>query len=301
MRMQRSDRPWCQGVWFGLLVALLAPSLRAAEPNLAPPVDHGLKIFVCGHSFHIFTAPHYAELAKLCGLENHVTLGKQMIGGSSVTQHWNVPDAQNACKTALNTGKVDVLTLSPNWVIPDPAIEKFVDLALEKNPQARVIVQMSWTIFDTGISGGRIQKNDERDDKKIAELMPAQVGFAKLIEIQVAAINAKLKRPAVAISPAGYAVLNLRQAVIDGKMPGITKQSQLFSDPLGHARPALAALVTYVNFATMYRRSPVGLPPFSLFNGELTAEQHKRLQEIAWQAVVDYGPSGVPQPSAAGQ
>lgn len=291
------------GLFGAVLAGLLLPATNgfAAEPPLAEPVDRGLNLFVCGHSFHIFTAPHYAELAELSGVDNHVTVGKQMIGGSSVTQHWNLPDERNQCKTALHTGKVDVLTLSPNWVIPDPAIEKFVDLALEKNPHARIVVQMSWTIFDTGLTGDRIKNNDERDDKKIADIMPTQVGFAKLIEMQVAAINAKLKRQAVFISPAGYAVLNLRQAVIEGKMPGIAKQSELFSDALGHAKPALAALVTYVNFATIYRRNPIGLPPPKTFNGALTAEQHQRLQEIAWQAVVDYPPSGVPLPAAAAQ
>lgn len=296
--MVRRGRFACGG-WGVLAVWLALVGTSLAEPPLAPPVDRGLNLFVCGHSFHIFTAPHYAELAQLCGLEGHETLGKQMIGGSSVTQHWDLPDARNECKAALNSGKVEVLTLAPNWVVPDPAIEKFVNLALEKNPQARIVVQMSWTIFDTGLTGDRIKHNDERDDKKVADIMPTQVGFAKLIEMQVAAINAKLKRQAVFISPAGYAVLNLRQAVIDGKMPGIAKQSQLFSDALGHAKPALAALVTYVNFATIYRRSPVGLAPPKTFNNALTAEQHQRLQEIAWQAVVDYAPSGVPLQAAA--
>lgn len=272
----------------------VAPIPAAAAQNVAPPIDRGLKIFVCGHSFHVFTAKYYAELAKLAELKDHVTLGAQMLGGSSVTQHWDLPDAKNQCKSALKTGQVDVLTLSPNWIIPDPAIEKFVDLALANNPQARIVVQMSWTIFDTTLTGERIKSNEERDRRTVADLMPAQAGFAALIETQVAALNAKLKQQSVVISPVGYAVLALRQAVIDGKMPGIAKQSELFSDSLGHAKPALAALVTYVNFATMYRRSPIGLAPVNVLNGNLTAEQHKLLQEIAWKTVTEYAPSGVP-------
>ena len=113
-----------------IVIGLVAIPLRAEAPEA--PSERGLRVFVCGHSFHIFIERYLGAIAKSAKLAEHVTLGKQMIGGSSVTQHWNLPDERNQCKTALHTGKVDVLTLSPNWVIPDPAIEKFVDLALER-------------------------------------------------------------------------------------------------------------------------------------------------------------------------
>jgi hypothetical protein len=51
-----------------------------------------------------------------------------------------------------------------------------------------------------------------------------------------------------------------------------------------------------VNFATIYGRNPVGLPPFDTFNGAVSPELHKLLQEIAWDAVTKYEPSGVKGP-----
>jgi hypothetical protein len=270
--------------------AVLVAPTTAVEPTAKP---QGQRVFICGHSFHIFVARYLGGIAQAAKLTNHVTVGSQMIGGSSVTQHWNLPDDKNRCKEALQTGKVDVLTLAPNWVIPDPAIDKFVDLALEHNPQARVVVQMSWTAFDGMLPRPAISRNEERDDKRVDDLRPQQFLFAKAIEMQVNSINAKFDRPVVAISPVGYAVLNLRQAIVDGTAPGLTKQSELFTDALGHGKAPLVALCTYVNYATIYGLSPVGLAPFDTFNGAVSPELHKKLQEIAWDTVTRYVPSGV--------
>jgi len=282
-------------------IALLAAAICAAAAPLgaeAPPAhspEQGCRVFICGHSFHIFNAQFLGPIAQLAKLPNHVTVGKQMIGGSSVTQHWNLPDEKNHVKRALKKGEVDVLTLAPNWIVPDPAIEKFVDLGLKHNSKMSFVVQMSWTVFDGNLRGG-LKTPEDRNKKTIADLRPAQELFALAIELQVAQINAKYEkafgRPVVFVSPVGHAVLKLRQLVIDGKTPGLKKQSELFRDLLGHGRPPLLALCTYVNYATIYRRSPEGLAPFDTFGGDVTPELHKVLQQVAWQTVSKYEPSG---------
>ncbi|MBN8626883.1 MAG: hypothetical protein J0M17_15490, partial [Planctomycetes bacterium] len=274
-----------------------APTTIAKPADVATAADvvtasTGCRVFICGHSFHIFNAQYLVPLCEVAGLSDHEIVGKQMIGGSSVTQHWNLPDDKNRVKEALVAGNVDVLTLSPNWVIPDPAIDKFVELGLKHNPRMKFVVQMSWTAFDGWLRGG-LTNLGERNNKTIAELRPAQIAFATAIELQVQAINAKYDRPVVAISPVGYAVLKLREAVIDGKAPGIKRQSDLYRDLLGHGQPPILALCTYVNYATIYGRSPVGLKPFDTFNGTVSPELHKLLQEIAWETVSKYKPSGV--------
>ncbi len=288
------------------LVCVVAAIVIPTRPVLAQPpstvtkagpaktwFDNGCRVFICGHSFHIFNSRYLGPIAGLADLDDHETVGSQMIGGSSVTQHWDLPSDRNRAKEALKSGKVDVMTMSPNWVIPDPAIDKFVDLGLEHNPQMRFVVQMSWIAYDSTVRGG-IKRLEERDAKTITELQPLQDVFAKAIEAQVATINAKHDQPVVFISPVGHAVLKLREAVIDGKAPGIKKQSDLYRDLLGHGQPPIVALCCYVNYATIYRRSPVGLPPFDTFNNQVSPELHKVLQEIAWQTVSKYDPSGAP-------
>ena len=105
------------------------------------------RVFVCAHSFMIFTAKLLPPLAEAAGFK-YAAAGQQMIGGSRVIQHWELPDERNVAKAALREGKVDVLTLSPHRLLPDPGIDNFVKLGLEKNPNLRVLVQASWPGFD---------------------------------------------------------------------------------------------------------------------------------------------------------
>jgi hypothetical protein len=61
----------------------------------------------------IYTADWLPQIAQAAGVA-HLKAGQQMIGGSRVLQHWNLPDEQNQAKKALKEGIVDVLTPSPH-------------------------------------------------------------------------------------------------------------------------------------------------------------------------------------------
>jgi hypothetical protein len=53
-------------------------------------------------------------------------------------------------------------------------------------------------------------------------------------------------------------------------------------------------LCAYCHFATIYRRSPVGLPlPAHLAQAPEAEKLNRLLQEIAWQAVSEHPLSGV--------
>lgn len=100
-------------------------------------------------------------------------------------------------------------------------------------------------------------------------------------------MNAKLGRDIVRLVPAGSAVLALRERVAKGEVPGITKQSQLFSDPLGHPTEPIKALNSYCHFAVLYGRSPAGLPvPKGLQKAADGQKLNTLLQQIAWEAVL---------------
>src|ERR1051325_1789768 len=115
-----------------IATSLLVSAAHAAEPASTTPLDNQ-RVFVCGHSFHIYIARFLPELAKSANI-NHIAAGQQMLGGSRTIQHWNLPDAQNKAKAALRAGTVDVLTLSPHALLPDEGIDNFTKLGLEKNP-----------------------------------------------------------------------------------------------------------------------------------------------------------------------
>src|SRR5215475_4705425 len=102
-----------------LLLALLTAGLSAAalrgddrkDANSTGPIAHGLRVFSCGHSFHVFVPGILADMAKKAGIKDHKQVGLSSLGGSRVIQHWDQPDEKFKVKPALREGKVDVLTL----------------------------------------------------------------------------------------------------------------------------------------------------------------------------------------------
>ena len=279
-----------------------APAAKLTGQTPAPaPAPAGQRLFVCAHSFMIYTARLLPEITKAAGIQ-HVNAGQQMLGGSRTIQHWNLPDEKNMAKAALLSGKVDVLTLSPHMQLPDEGIDNYTRLGLEKNPELRVLVQASWPPRDGEMSRGF--SNARRNDVSLEKLyeMRAQhnSGWLKNMEAQAAALNASAGRQTVCIIPVCTAVYALREKIIRGEAPGLRGQADLFSDDLGHPQPALAMLVTYCHYATIYQRSPVGLPVPSILKAVPKAEELNRLlQQIAWETVSGYPMSGVPAQAAA--
>jgi hypothetical protein len=279
-----------------LALALVAPWAQAADA--VAPV--GQRVFVCAHSFMLFTAKLLPPMADAAGIA-HVNAGQQMIGGSRVIQHWNLPDAKNGAKTALREGKVDVLTLSPHTLLPDPGIDQFTQLGIEQNPALRVLVQASWPTYDGTSKKGFA--NPTRDAATVASLRTQRdahnSGWLVNLEAQIRTLNATIGRPAVFLVPVSNAVFALRERIAEGRAPGLTRQTELFSDDLGHPRPPLAVLVTYCHFAAIYGRSPVGLTvPAALKENPEAEALNRLLQQLAWAAVTDHPLSGVrPPPS----
>lgn len=261
--------------------------LRAADEKTTPA---GLRVFYTGHSFHMFVPPMVEQLVKEAGIEGHVLVGRQGIGGSKVIQHWDKAEDQNEAKKVLRTGKVDVFTMAPHVMVPDPGITNFVELGLKHNADMRFLLQASWYPFDVADPEKRIKDNAARDAMKIEDLQAAVDEWRTRLEAQADELNKLHGKRCVYIVPAGDAVVKLRAMIVAGKFPGITKQSELFRDPIGHGLGHVMALVAYCNFAAIYRTNPVGLvaPERSI-----SAEQHKILQEIAWETVSKYPHAGI--------
>lgn len=270
-----------------VLAALLLP-LGAAEGG--PD-----RVFVCAHSFMTFIAKLLPPMAQAGG-QGFVLAGHQMIGGSQVIQHWNLPN--DKAKPALQAGAVDTLILSPTMPLPDAGIDNYARLGCAANPRLRIMVQASWPAFDdpgsTDLLTFQVRakrfRNQERDAATAAtlEAMLAgqRQGWCRRLQEQVAALNRELGREAVRIVPVHEAVFALRQRIIAGTAPGLARQTDLFLDPIGHPKPALTVLVAYCHYAALFARSPAGLPVPAVLAQQPQAEAlNPVLQEIAWAAV----------------
>ena len=276
---------FCHSFWLVVALAqLLVSSATAAE------LPAGLRVFYTGHSFHMFVPPQIDVMVKAAGIQGHRQVGVQGIGGSRVIQHWDLADEKNKAKPALTSGDVDVFTMAAHLAIPDEGIAKFTELGLKHNPNLRLLVQASWFPFDVAAADKKIRENSQRDAMKIADLQAAVDEWRVKLEAQVDALNKQHERKAVFIVPVGDAVVKLREKVVAGTFPGIKTQSELFTDPIGHAGPHVQALASYCNYVAIYRISPVGL---KIPGKSISPEQHEILQKLAWDTVSGYPHSGV--------
>lgn len=268
---------------FVLLLALLSP-LRADDLKAAPP--KGLRVFTTGHSFHYFIPGILDEAAKGGGIADHKIAGTQAIGGSRVIQHWEAPAEKNKVKPALESGEVDVLTMSPIY-LPDEGIEKLTAYALEKNPNIRVTLQEFWMPYDDQALWPKgTPEPIDRDAKTIEQLRTAHAPYFKSMDEHVTALNEKFGKQVILVVPVGQAVLALREKIVAGQVPGIAKQSELFTDKLGHVGGAVMVLNAYCHYAVIYGRSPVGLPVSKALAKEKDpAGLTPVLQQLAWDAV----------------
>lgn len=286
-----------------LVVALVASqwfaaSARAESPakaDAAPP--KGVRMFSSGHSFHMFMPGILADIAKSAGITDHTLVGVSSIGGSYVHQHWAKED-DKAAKVVIPREKPDVFTMAPIY-LPDDGIENFVKLVAEQTPKTRVLLQEFWLPFDVYNLNYKKEKVSPPDrDQMTAEYLRTEYGkYFKDMDEHVRELNRRYGKTIVYVTPVGQAVVALREKVIDGKAPGIKKQSELFTDPIGHCTAPIKVLNAYCHYAVIYGRSPVGLPVPAALKGfadeETTAKLNTLLQEIAWDAATSHPLSGV--------
>ncbi len=277
-----------------LLLFGLSAVLRADRVETPPA---GLRVATAGHSFHVWMPGMLMQIAKEAGITGHQQIALSSIGGSRTIQHWDAQGDKQKIKPVLMEGKADVLTLSPIF-LPDAGIENFVKLGLEHNPKMRITVQEFWMTFDDGSLWGKPLNGKviDRDSKTMADLHAAHDDYFKSMDDHVRELNAKYAKdkPAVFVVPVGQAVMELRRLIIEGKAPGIAKQSDLFTDPIGHPRDQVKTLAAYCHYAVIYGRSPTGLPmPAAIAKLPDAEKLNALLQKLAWDAVTQHTLSGV--------
>ena len=280
------------------LAALLLMPMAAPRADDAP-LPRGQRIFTCGHSFHAFVADILADLVKGTRIEGHEQIGLSSINASRVIVHWKVADETNEAKKALRSGKVDVLTLSPIY-LPDDGIENFTGLALENNPNIRIAVQSIWLRWDIYEPTMKRPNNVDHNAITIEELRRRHQPLFDRLDQHVGELNKKQGKTVLFVVPAGQAVVDLREEIVAGRVPGLKTQEDIFADPGGHGKPPLKALVAYCNYGVIYRRSPVGLPVPAILRDpkhpEWDEKLNRVLQEVAWKSVTQHPLTGVTEP-----
>lgn len=284
------------------LLLWLASAASAQSPAPPLPTPAGLRTFTCGNSFHAwYIAPILEDIAKKAGITGHQIVGVSKIGGSQAIDHWNVPDDKNEAKAALTHDKVDALTLAC-MLHPDEGIADFAELGLSGNPDFHLYLQEFWIPWDKFEWPYTGREEDVNPDAATPEFLQAlHAPYFAEMDAYVRQLNEKLGKQVVFVAPTGQAVINLRNRIIAGQVPGIARQSELFTDKLGHPQPPIQALAGYIYFSVLYHRSPVGLPLLEILATApnpawRTDELNHLLQQIAWDEVAKHPLSGVTPP-----
>jgi hypothetical protein len=279
-------------------LGVLAFASYAADPPA------GLRMFYATHSLMWDTPAPFTELTKAVGITNH-SIAMQRMGFSRTQQFWDQAEAQSDAKKALKAGNVDVFVMSP-MDMPDKGVAEFVTLGVLNNPQMKFYVQNNWAGFNMdGQVAGKMMGRGRLDWDATTEenLKTLNTTCETAFETQVKEINEKIGHPVLFIIPTSQVNSNMRAMIIRKEFTGLEKQSQLFLDNIGHPTPVLVTLNAYTHYATIYGRSPVGLPMPSTLkranNPKFDDAFNKSLQELVWKVVSSYPLSGVKSPEAA--
>jgi hypothetical protein len=315
-----------------LLAAILALNTVPVpgQSSAVADISAGLRIFYASHSLMWDMPPVLTEAAEAYGIKGHTVAGHQRIGVSRTMQHWNMADDRNQAKQALQAGNVDVFVMSP-LVHPDEGITNFVKLGLEHNPNMKFVIQISWpglgftdneqfntqgmgggmgsgrgsgtqgssNMRGSGMFGGSMFGGPEDNLKTPEELAKIDAIDIRNAEEQAKRLNQELGRgkTVVFLVPTAQAHNALRTLIYKKEMPGMTNQSEVFRDPIGHPTEPVIALNAYLHFAVLYKRSPVGLPMPGILKKadkpQWDEKMNRKLQELAWDLVTHYPPSGV--------
>ena len=268
---------------------------QAAFATPLPTPQGALACYHLGHSLVGRDMP--AMLAQLtAGHSYHSQLG----WGASLGDHWkeavngfveeNAHAAHRPAREALESGSYDAVIFTEMVELRDAIryhdsaarLADWTRLARKSRPDVRLYLYETWHRLND--PAGWLQ----RIDTDLATLWEAQVLRPAMALPDVGTIY---------VIPAGQVMAAAVRAAEAGQLPGIADRAAFFTDDI-HLSDLGNWLVAMTHYATLYHRSPVGLPgQLSRADGSLAAppgpEAARAMQELVWTTVTGYRASGV--------
>ena len=281
-------------------IGLLLPMFLGAQTN---------RLFFVGHSL----SDHIPEM--LVGLADSddriIEYGYAQIIGSPLRYQWsclenpgnwpgNFPDggiyAFYDPDHGLASGDYDQLILNEGvprlnneWGIQETYryVDSFYQYATLYNPDIKVHISELWHCLLSDTPTGCDYDEDSNPwRQRLDDDLP-------MWESAVDFINDKYSPTfPVRLIPSGQALAALYDSIDAGVLPGISSIDQVFEDRI-HGNDTIRYLVACVNYASLTRRSPIGLS-HELKNwwggdfGVIPVNMAKTLQNIAWETVCNY-------------
>jgi hypothetical protein len=279
-----------------IVMAALVGLVAAAEKPVVPAKSKGKRVFFTGHSFFIlggYMAKKVDLIAKAAKKEKHELVGWRYSGGrSGAVDKWWAKGADEEPRKSVAAGKVDILTVCTYWMKKgskqEQCLRKFVKLMQDNNPDGLLYLINTKIPFD-----GKYKDKggwNARTKAELAELsgwIDETHRYAHPYAALVDEINKAYGKKVIKEVPLYYGQALLRAEIIDGKVPGVKKQSELYSDAMGHVSELGQRLNAYTVFAAIYGKSPVNLhvPKWEKSGDTVLRAQNLALQKVAWAAV----------------
>jgi hypothetical protein len=263
----------------------------------AAPVDHA-SVFFVGHSLVNFEMPAMTQaIAESLGAT--MTWDAQIRIGGALKMNWEGhTEAEGAdARVAIPTGRYDTLVMTEavsledmiRWMEPVRFGGLFYDLAVEARPDVRVFFYTTW---------------DERSEVRRVFGCARPGNFRTYIDEDrpkwegiVDEIARTRSGPPIDIVPGGEAIARAWDQSREGRIPGVPDEEPLFRDQV-HLSPLGNYFIGLVQFATIFRRSPIGATTTVRNESgdvvvDVPAETARELQRIAWETVTSYPRTGV--------
>jgi hypothetical protein len=270
--------------------ATLSPAdfaVRYATP-LVPP-DGPLSVYHLGHS--LVGHDYASQLGWGASLKNH--WDGEVPGFVEENGH---PQFQGATE-ATNYGNYDAVIFTEMVELRDAirshdsakSLANWAAMTRTATPFARLYLYETWHRLDD--PAGWL----ERIDGDLANLWEGELLRPAMARNRVGTIY---------VIPGGQVLAAAVRRVEDGQVPGLTRREDLFAraadgrtDPI-HLNDIGNYVIALTHYATLYHRSPVGLP-HDLTRADGTAmtpmppDAARALQKVVWTVVTRYPPTGV--------
>lgn len=268
-----------------------------------PDFSLAAAVLYVGHSLVNHDLPAMLE-GLVASQRGGGTVEEQIINGAPLRWNWEHSAEGEAgidARAILARGETDVFVMTegvPLRVLIDyketqDYALRWYDAAVDANPQIRVYMYESWEDITSG-PGADIEYDP--DD---------QIPWRKRIDQELALWETAVDHvndnndpgdPDMLMIPAGQAMGRMYDAIGRGEVPGVTRLSDLYQDNI-HLNDLGHYFVALVHYATIYGRSPEGLPR-ALKNQ--WGEEYDRpspalaakMQAIAWDVVRDFAQTG---------
>lgn len=268
-------------------------------PSAASTFPLSDSVFFVGHSLVSPTLPEMIENLVSSQVGGTGFADYQVINGSPLAFNWdNGASAQGAnARTIIPQGRHQVLVITEavpllnhtTWSDSNGNALRYYNLAMNASANNRVYLYETWHCINSGTSAGCAY--DENDHIPWRARLDSELARWESIANFVNAQKQAPQRP-MSIVPAGQALAHLHDEIAAGRVAGMNSSRELFTDDI-HLSHQGFYFIAMVHYATLYGRSPIGLPNSIPGFGAPTAAQARRFQEIAWETVCNYSRSGV--------